>query len=136
MTAVFNFVLAGSVSGDADSGDLTAANYFSTYRTERTTTRNEELLQLDSILASTESGSQTYQDAIALKMQIVEMMEKKVSEGKLDGEIVLVGSFCAGKCNRIGVTVTVDDDVYTGITKENFEKFWTENVMSRLAAQR
>ena len=68
--------------------------------------------------------------------EIVEMMEKKVSEGKLDGEIVLVGSFCAVKCNRIGVTVTVDDDVYTGITKENFEKFWTENVMSRLAAQR
>ena len=30
--------------------------------------------------------------------EIVEMMEKKVSEGKLDGEIVLVGSFCAGKC--------------------------------------
>ncbi len=78
VTAVFNFVLAGSVSGDADSGDLTAANYFSTYRTERTTTRNEELLQLDSILASTESGSQTYQDAIALKMQIVEMMEKEL----------------------------------------------------------
>ena len=77
VTAVFNFVLAGSVDGNADSG-VTAANYFSTYRTERTTTRNEELLQLDSILASTESGSQTYQDAIALKMQIVEMMEKEL----------------------------------------------------------
>lgn len=52
---------------------------------------------------------------------IVEMMEKKVRDGNLDGEVVLVGSFCAGKCNRVGVTVTVDDDVFTGITKENFE---------------
>ena len=77
VTAVFNFVLAGSVTGDADS-DLTAANYFSAYRSERTSTRNEELLQLDSILASTESGSQAYQDAIALKLQIVEMMEKEL----------------------------------------------------------
>ena len=61
---------------------------------------------------------------------IVEMMEKKVRDGNLDGEVVLVGSFCAGKCNRVGVTVTVDDDVFTGITKENFENFWTDNVMS------
>ena len=78
VTAIFNFVLAGSVSGSADSGEVTAANYFSTYRTERSSTRNEELLQLDSILASTESGSEAYQNAIALKMQIVEMMEKEL----------------------------------------------------------
>ena len=77
VTAIFNFVLAGAATEDA-GGEVTAANYFATYRTERTTTRNEELLQLDSILASTESGSQTYQDAIALKMQIVEMMEKEL----------------------------------------------------------
>ena len=78
VTAIFHFVLAGSVSGNADSGEVTAANYFSTYRTERSSTRNEELLQLDSILASTESGSEAYQNAIALKMQIVEMMEKEL----------------------------------------------------------
>ena len=47
VTAVFNFVLAGTVSGSADDGGVTTANYFSTYRTERSTTRNEELLQLD-----------------------------------------------------------------------------------------
>ena len=78
VTAIFNFVLAGSVNGNADSGDVTAANYFSTYRTERSSTRNEEILQLDSILASTESGSEAYQNAIALKMQIVEMMEREL----------------------------------------------------------
>ena len=48
VTAVFNFVLAGTVSGSADGNDVTTANYFSTYRTERVTTRNEELLQLGS----------------------------------------------------------------------------------------
>ena len=77
VTAVFNFVLAGSVDGNADGG-VTAANYFSTYRTERTTTRNEELLQLDSILESTEAGSSAYEKAMALKLEIVGIMEREL----------------------------------------------------------
>ncbi len=77
VTAVFNFVLAGSVSGNAEDG-VTTANYFATYRTERTTTRNEELLQLDSILEDTEAGSSAYEEAMALKLQIVEMMEREL----------------------------------------------------------
>lgn len=77
VTAVFNFVLAGAAS---DPGDdvTTTANYFSTYRTERNTTRNEELLQLDSILESTEAGSEAYNEAMALKLEIVGMMEREL----------------------------------------------------------
>lgn len=77
VTAVFNFVLAGAAS---DSGDdvTTTANYFTTYRTERNTTRNEELLQLDSILESTEAGSEAYNEAMALKLEIVGMMEREL----------------------------------------------------------
>ena len=76
VTAVFNFILA---SAAADPGeDLTTANYFTSYRTERNTTRNEELLQLDSILESTEAGSETYEEAMALKLQIVGMMEREL----------------------------------------------------------
>ena len=65
---------------------------------------------------------------------IVQMRENKVSEAKLEDEVVLVGSFCAGKCNRVGVTVTVNDDVYTGITKENFSQFWNEKILPRVAS--
>ena len=77
VTAVFNFVLAGAAS---DPGDdvTTTANYFSTYRTERNTTRNEELLQLDSILESAEAGSEAYNEAMALKLEIVGMMEREL----------------------------------------------------------
>ncbi len=78
VTAVFNFVLADTVSGSAAGGEVTAANYFSTYRTERTTTRNEEILQLDSILETTEAGSSAYEEAMSLKLQIVEMMEREL----------------------------------------------------------
>ncbi|MDD7157972.1 MAG: NAD(P)H-dependent oxidoreductase subunit E [Firmicutes bacterium] len=65
---------------------------------------------------------------------IADMLEKNVKEAKLEDEVILVGSFCAGKCNRVGVTVTVDDDVYSGITKENFSKLWNENILPRVGA--
>ena len=61
--------------------------------------------------------------------EIVELLQKAVSEYNLDDEITLAGSFCIGKCNRVGVTVQVDDDIHTGITKENFKEFFKEKVL-------
>ena len=61
--------------------------------------------------------------------EIVELLQKAVAEHQLDDEITLAGSFCIGKCNRTGVTVQVDDDVHTGITRENFKEFFKEKVL-------
>ena len=47
VTAVFNFILTTGTLSEGDSAVMSSANYFSQYRTERITTRNEELLQLD-----------------------------------------------------------------------------------------
>ena len=63
-------------------------------------------------------------------IEIVELLEKAVEENHLKDEITLAGSFCIGKCNRVGVTIQVDDDVHTGITKENFKEFFQEHVLS------
>jgi NADH:ubiquinone oxidoreductase subunit E len=63
--------------------------------------------------------------------EIVELLQKAVEQNHLEDEITLAGSFCIGKCNRIGVTIQVDDDVYTGVTKENFKEFFQENVLSK-----
>ena len=76
VTAIFNFVLAGTT--ETVEGAITTANYFSTYRTERVTQRNEELLQLDAIITSTEVNSSAYTEAMALKLKIVEIMEKEL----------------------------------------------------------
>ena len=64
--------------------------------------------------------------------EIVELLQKAVAENGLEDEITLAGSFCIGKCNRVGVTVQVDEDVHTGITKENFKEFFKENVLDVL----
>ena len=59
----------------------------------------------------------------------VELFQNSIQEYKLEGEITLAGSFCIGNCNRIGVTVQIDDDIHTGVTRENFKEFFTEKVL-------
>jgi NADH:ubiquinone oxidoreductase subunit E len=68
--------------------------------------------------------------------QIVELMQKAVEERQLDGEVVLVGSFCIGKCNRDGVTVQVNDDVHVGVTPQNFKEFFNENILKAIESER
>lgn len=64
--------------------------------------------------------------------EIVEFLKTAIDEYHLENEVTLAGSFCIGKCNRIGVTIQVDDDIHVGITKENFKEFFTENILNRL----
>ena len=64
--------------------------------------------------------------------EIVELLQAAVAENHLENEITLAGSFCIGKCNRIGVTVQVDDEVHTGVTKEDFKEFFQKNVLAKL----
>ena len=60
---------------------------------------------------------------------IVGLFENAIAEHHLEDEVVLYGSFCIGKCNRVGVTVQVNDDVHVGITRENFREFFRENIL-------
>ena len=64
--------------------------------------------------------------------EIVELLQAAVAENPLENEVTLAGSFCIGKCNRIGVTVEVDDEVHTGVTKEGFKEFFQEQVLAKL----
>ncbi|MBQ2250358.1 MAG: (2Fe-2S) ferredoxin domain-containing protein [Lachnospiraceae bacterium] len=68
--------------------------------------------------------------------EIVELMQKAIADHKLETEITLAGSFCIGQCNRVGVTIQVDDDVYTGITREDFKEFFSEHVLKKIEAER
>ena len=68
--------------------------------------------------------------------EIIELLEKAVADHHLETEVTLAGSFCIGKCNRIGVTVQVDDEIHTGITRENFKEFFTENVLNKIQSER
>lgn len=62
--------------------------------------------------------------------EIVELLTQAVEKNNLHNEVTLTGSFCIGECNRQGVTIQVDDEVHTGINKENFKEFFEEKVLS------
>ncbi len=62
--------------------------------------------------------------------EIVELLESAVKEHHIEDDVVLSGSFCIGQCNRVGVTVQVNDDVHVGITRENFKEFFTTNILN------
>lgn len=77
VTAILNVVLVNrETSANADA--IATANYFSTYRSERTTTRSEELVQLDSVISLYDEGSDKYNEAVNMKMKIVGIMENEL----------------------------------------------------------
>ncbi len=77
VTAVFNFILTTG-TGMEDTSIVTSANYFSQYRSERLTTRNEELLQLDQIIETAEANSQERAEALSMKIDLTSITEKEL----------------------------------------------------------
>ena len=68
--------------------------------------------------------------------EIVKMFEAAVAEHHIEDDVVLTGSFCIGKCNRLGVTVQVNDDIHVGITTENFREFFKKNILDVIENER
>ncbi|MBQ8043207.1 MAG: NAD(P)H-dependent oxidoreductase subunit E [Clostridia bacterium] len=68
--------------------------------------------------------------------ELVKFLHQAIEQNKLEEEITLAGNFCIGKCNRIGVTVQVDDEIYTGITKEKYNEFFNEKVLKVIENER
>ena len=76
VTAICNFVLAGTqtqgVSADVE------ANYFTTYRADRNSTRSEEFVQLDSVISAYAEGTGEHTATLERKQELVEMMEDEL----------------------------------------------------------
>lgn len=67
--------------------------------------------------------------------KVVELFQKAISENQLGNKVTLAGSFCFGRCNREGVTVSIDDTVYTGITPERAEAFLQDKILSKFSME-
>ncbi len=78
VTAVFNFILTTGTVNPDDTVVNSSANYFSQYRNERITTRNEELLQLDAVIETAEVGSVEHSEALSMKIGLTDITEKEL----------------------------------------------------------
>lgn len=67
--------------------------------------------------------------------RLIEKFKKAISDYNKEDDITLAGSFCIGKCNKVGVTVRVDDEIFTGVTPESFEVFWNETILKKLETE-
>ena len=77
VTAVLNVVLVNRrTTAQADA--IQTANYFTSFRSERTSKRSEELLQIDSVIDKYEAGSEKYESAMDMKLKIVGIMENEL----------------------------------------------------------
>ncbi len=77
VTAILNVVLVNRKSS-AQADVVNTANYFTSYRSERTSKRSEELLQIDSVIDLYEAGSEKYEEAVDMKLKIVGIMENEL----------------------------------------------------------
>lgn len=64
--------------------------------------------------------------------EIVEQFQAALKEHGLEEQVALSGSFCTGKCNREGVTVSVDGEVHTGLTPDGFPAFFDTYILTKL----
>ena len=127
VTAVFNFVFTTDNYTADDSSLVSSANYFMQYRSERMTTRNEELLQLDTIIASAEEGSAERNQALQMKTDITGITEKELLLESLikaygfEDAVVVIG-LDSGNVNVIAKAenLTTDDaiKIYSIIQEE------------------
>lgn len=63
---------------------------------------------------------------------IIEMLQEAIAEHHIEDDVVLNGSFCIGQCNRVGVTIQVNDDIHVGITRENFKEFFKTHILDAI----
>lgn len=59
---------------------------------------------------------------------IIELLKKNIKLNNLEDKIDLKASFCLGKCTS-GVTIKVNGEIITGVSKENFDEVFNKYVL-------
>lgn len=120
VVAVVNFVLAGTRQTTVDGSASVKATYFTTYRDTRNSTRSEEFVQLDSIIATYAADSDEYINAVERKEQLVSLMED---------ELVIESIVKAIGFSDAAVTITDADNINVFVnsdelTEDNITKIF------------
>lgn len=77
-----------AVTDNKQNQDVETASFFTTYKSERTANREEEMTYLDSVIANANTDTATVNEAQQMKMEIVANMEL---ESTLEGLLVAKG---------------------------------------------
>jgi len=87
VTGVLNIVLNNNMTEQTASTTVNAGNFFVTYRTDRQSTRDQEMLYYDAIITSETSSVDAINLAEAKKLTLIENMETElVTEGLIKAQ--------------------------------------------------
>lgn len=78
VTGFLNVMLNNSVSNSDNDNTQTTASYFQTYRSDRESTRDQEMLYYDAIIASETSTENAIKSAEESKLALIEQMEQEL----------------------------------------------------------
>lgn len=78
VTGFLNVMLNNSVSNSDNDNTQTTASYFQTYRSDRESTRDQEMLYYDAIIASETSTEDAIKSAEESKLALIEQMEQEL----------------------------------------------------------
>ncbi len=62
---------------------------------------------------------------------IIQLMKEAIALHSLDHRVNLSAAFCLGHCTD-GVSVKIDEDIICGVSKDNFQEFFQDKVLSKL----
>lgn len=63
---------------------------------------------------------------------IVERLKEKIKAENLEDKVTLTGSICLGQCASGGVNMKIDDEIVTGVNRDNFDSFFADKVLAKL----
>lgn len=61
---------------------------------------------------------------------IINLMKENIEKYNLSDSVELSAAFCLGKCTD-GVSIKVDDEVISGVSKENFDDIFSKYVLKK-----
>lgn len=118
LTGVLNIVLNNTAqAGDVGGNDVTYSDFFTSYRADRTNSREQSFLYYDAIIKSAESSAEAIADAEASKLALTEAIE---TELVLEGLIMALGfenAVVTSTTENINVVVKCDEMTSTQATQ-------------------
>lgn len=78
VTGYLNIMLNNSVVNKQDNETTTTSSYFQTYRTDRESARDQEMLYYDAIITSDSSSESAVKNAENAKMALINQMEQEL----------------------------------------------------------
>ncbi len=78
VTGYLNVMLNNSVSSSSTDTETTTVGYFQTYRTTRESTRDQEMLYYDAIIANESSTAEAVKNAENAKLALISQMEQEL----------------------------------------------------------